>query len=277
MVTLRRDSCMKFHTIAGLPRSGSTLLQRILAQNPGFFCSSTSPLSGVLAQTSLMLSELDEVKGMLASDRERTEGRVLQALRGFVHGWYPTQQAKVVFDKGRGWCHNAALLGALFPQAKILVTVRDPRAVFSSIEKGNANTPLFSLAKTPHEKSAIGRYRQMFDHGGLVGTCIDGVEDLLRRGDDRAFYVEYEDLCTEPEETVQAIYEFLDEPWYKKHNFKKILNTAEDVDAMWLHKFEHQGPEAIQPPAPWQENCPPDIAADIMQRFNGFNQAFGYS
>lgn len=269
---------MKFHVIAGLPRSGSTLLQRILTQNTKFHCSSTSPLSGLLAQTSLHLSELDEVKGMLAHDRKATENRVLQALRGFVYGWYPTQQAKVVFDKGRGWCHNASLLGALFPQAKILVTVRDPRAVFASIEKGNSNTPLFSLAKTPQEKSTIGRYRQMFDHGGLVGNCINGVEDLLRRDDERAYYVEYEDLCSDPEGTMRDIYEFIDEPWYRKHNFDKILNTAEDVDAIWLNKFEHTGPETIQQPKPdaWRENCPADIAKDIMERFGGFNEAFGY-
>ena len=38
----------RFHFISGLPRSGSTLLQNILSQNPRFYCSPTSGLFDLL-------------------------------------------------------------------------------------------------------------------------------------------------------------------------------------------------------------------------------------
>ncbi|HIM20494.1 MAG TPA: hypothetical protein EYM28_07835, partial [Rhodospirillales bacterium] len=46
----------KFHFIAGLPRSGSTLFSALLRQNPDFYADISSPVmglvDGVIAQTS---------------------------------------------------------------------------------------------------------------------------------------------------------------------------------------------------------------------------------
>lgn len=272
---------MRFHAIAGLPRSGSTLLQNILNQNPAFHASSTSPIAPLLAETSLFLSTQAEVKSLLARDRRSTEERILIAMRGLVRGWYEARShdAEVVFDKGRGWCHNVNLLTALWPQARIIVMVRDLRSVFASIERANEATPMFSLAKSPQEKTVFTRYDTLFAPAGMVGICLNGIEDMLRRGNPAAIYVQCEAFCRNPEVVTRNLYDQLGERWFPGHDFDDVKNTAEDLDALWLNKFEHVGAGKVRPrdPEEWRDHCPGDIASMIMTRFAAFNAAFGYA
>lgn len=269
---------MNFHVVTGLPRSGSTLLCNILNQNPAFHASSTSVLPQTLATLSGLWSNSPEIKSDLINDRDRTNERMLRGMRALVEEWYADQGDKLVFDKGRGWALNALLLKQLYPESRILVTVRDLRAVFGSVEKQHRANPILDHAGTILQKALYTRADQMFSAEGLIGGPIAGVEDLVRRQLPGVMIVQYEALSKNPGFVLDKVYAELGcEPF--EHDFNNVEATSTDVDALYLDKFEHRGNGKVEPAetSDWQKFVSPDLGTTIMQRFPFYNKAFSYT
>jgi sulfotransferase len=266
---------MKFHTIAGMPRSGSTLLCNVLSQNPRFFASSTSCMAQTVRSLSNLWSRSPEVKSELLHDKEATETRMVRASRALVEAWY-SDKAPVVFDKGRFWNLGATVLHQLFPDAHMLVCVRDLRGIFASVEKQHERNPILDEAGNAVELTKYNRADRMFSPNGLIGQQILGVEDLLRRQLPYVHVISYETFVQNPQLIIDRIYTVIAETPYE-HDFENVQRTATDADALYLNKFPHEGTGRIEArDEDWKEHVPPDIASLIMQRFRGYNQAFGY-
>lgn len=263
-----------FHVIAGLPRAGSTLLCNILNQNPDVYASSTSHVPSVLASLTSVHTQSPELKSIVINDRDGTFERLRAGLRGYCEGWYRGRH--VVFDKSRMWNHNANLLKWIWPEAKIIICVRDLRHIFGSIERRHAETAVFDDADSLIKKTAYHRADAMFGPEGIIGLPINGIEDILRRRPGNSKVVRYEDLVTEPESTLQQIYEFIGlDP--HGHDFDNVENTAEDVDALYNHKYPHDGSGPVKPPTDdWRDWVSDDIASLIMNKFQTYNASFRY-
>jgi sulfotransferase len=262
----------RFHAIGGLPRSGSTLLCNILNQNPRFHASSTSGVAQAVLNTAAFMSGQAETRSALANDAAGTHQRFVAALRGIVRGWYADQREPVVFDKSRAWNVNALGLAQMFPSAKLIVMVRDPRAVFASVEKQHRKNSLLGADTVER------RARSMFARGtGMIGSPIAGVEDILRRGADNVTLIKYESFVANPTVVLRNLYDSLGEVWYE-HDLDHVENVATDLDALWLGKFPHEGHGKVEArPDDWQTYVSPDIATNIMREFRAFAGAFGYA
>lgn len=267
---------MNLRAIAGLPRSGSTLLCNLLAQNPAFRVGSTSCVPQALHNLSAFLSTTPEVKSDLAHDRAGTEIKVREAMRSFVSAWYGNDE-RIVFDKSRAWPHNAALLFDLFPDAHLVLCVRDPRGVFGSIEKQHMKFPAFDDSANPNDRTMFARADRMFSPEGIIGITIVGIEDVVRRFKSRVSVVQYETFAAQPEDAMRRLYAEMGDPWFA-HDFESVEPTATDLDALYLHKFPHEGSGKVMPPRrdEWREYVTEDIAGLIMARYADFNRAFGY-
>ena len=265
-----------FNVVTGLPRSGSTLLTNVLNQNPDFYASSTSPLPQLLAITSNFLSTAPEISSMLIHDKETTNQRMIETMRAMIRTWH--QADKHVFDKSRGWANNALLLHQLFPEAVIIVTVRDLRSVFGSVEKQHQKNPILDHAQNPNGKQLYTRADQMFSPDGLIGSATMAVEDLIRRRHKHVVLVVYEQFCDNPQYTIDEIYSALKVKKFD-HNFDQVENVAEDVDELYLGKFEHRGEGKVEkvPENEWQEYVSSDIGDAIMRRYPFYNRAFKYT
>ncbi len=267
---------MKLHAIGGLPRSGSTLLCNVLAQNPRFHASSTSCVAQTISGVSSFLSAQDEIKSYLAHDKERTEQRIIAGLRGFIEGWYADIDEPVVFDKSRAWNLNAALLTQLYPEAMLIIVVRDLRSIFASIEKQDRKNPSLSLNAEP--RTLARKATAMFAREtGMIGAPVAGVEDILRRKHGNVSIIKYEAFVANPEVVLKNLYNDLGEEWFE-HDLDDVQARSTELDALWLHKFPHDGSGKIAPREDsWSDWISPDIAREIMTLFGAFNGAFGYA
>lgn len=265
------------HVIAGLPRSGSTLLCNLFNQNPRFFASSTSEIPIIVGKLIHHFSTGVEIKGELARDRVHTEDRIRRSIKAFLGGWYHEQlgQGKIVFDKCRAWPHHTLALRELYPDSKVIILVRDLREVFASIEKQHRKTPLLDDVGTSTAKTIYDRADRMFSPGGLIGNPLEGIKDIIDRGLD-ALFVRFEDLVEYPERTLNKIYCYLlEEPF--EHDYENVVNTATDPDHLYLFKFPHKGEGKVEPPPPqWQNYMSDDLALTIMAQFGWFNERFRY-
>lgn len=259
-----------FHVICGLPRSGSTLLCNILAQNPAFSVLHTSPLPSLLDHFAQGVSNTPEVKGMLQHDEASTDESVYEMARGMIQALHAKEA--VCFDKSRIWNVHQFTLARLFPEAKIICCVRDLRAVFGSFEKHwRRNT----LMQVPFGYTIRARMQNQFSPEGLIGAALTGVDDLVLFNSPAVLFVHYEALVQHPKQILDRLYQHINEAAFE-HDFDNVKNTSIDPDCLYLNKFPHKGDGKVQDETDWQQFVPQQIAGEIMQTYNAYNQVFSY-
>jgi len=265
-----------FNVVTGMPRSGSTLLCNILNQNAEVYAGSTSPLPELLSTFVNIFSNSSEIQTYLIRDFDSTNSRLTSIVRAVVEEWYSGEE-RSVFDKSRGWTFNALLLTELFPKAKIIAVVRDLRSIFGSVEKQHRKTPIFDTASNPIEKTVLARADKMLGPDGIIGQSAVGMEDVMARLSERVFVVQYEAFTLDPKAKLLELYDFLGCDQFQ-HNFDNVKNTAEDVDALYLNKFPHEGSGKVTKADrnEWKKYLTPELGGMIHQRYPQYNALFGY-
>jgi sulfotransferase len=241
--------------VAGMPRSGSTLLMNILGQNKNFHVTSTSGLIEVIFQIRNRFSEIQAFKAMGEAAMDK---KCIQTMRGALDGFYSDVTAPVVFDKSRGWEAYAEVLQlVLGAKPKIIVPVRDVREVLASFEKLYRNT--MSTRQLPDERNTFFQYQTVEGRcnallnmqGGIVGVPINRIRDAVNRGwRSSMLFVEYSRLCSKPREMMEEIYDFIGQK-YEKHDFNKVIQITKEDDLVYLYKGLHD----IRPKVEPQESC----------------------
>jgi len=118
-----------FHFLSGLPRSGSTLTAAILRQNPRFHAGMSSPVAALFDGIISQVSAGTELAPMVDTDQRA------RLLRGLFESYYADRDEPVIFDTNRAWTAQLPALTKLFPEAKVICTVRDVSWVMDSLER----------------------------------------------------------------------------------------------------------------------------------------------
>jgi len=218
------------HFMAGLPRSGSTLLCNILNQNPRFHATSTS---GILDIVLAIRNQWENVNEFRASPNKEGKNAVV---KGILQNYYSTIERPVIFDKSRGWCGYIELAEHILERKiKILVPVRtitDILASFEQLWRNQAHEWQFPQEKSNYYEwqTVEGRADVWMKNDQPVGIAYNKIRDALSRGfADRMLFVEFEYLTSAPEETMKQIYNFLEEDYYK-HDFNHVIQTTSEND-----------------------------------------------
>lgn len=253
----------KYYFMAGLPRSGSTLLSAILNQNPRFYSGPSSPVVPTMLalETSLQQDELflaypkvDFAKGLI---------------RSVIDHYYSDTDKPVVFEKNRSWVNRMEYIPGYFgiEHPKILFPVRDVSEILTSF--------ISMIRRNPHivnerlnfiDQNLVQSGIPLNDENrcryiagpGILGQSFDGLKKALSEGYRKNIhFIEYKDLTRNPEETMKAIYDFLGEPYYK-HDFKNLKNIHRENDEQLygltdMHevrkelKYTSEAPEDVLP------------------------------
>lgn len=244
-----------YHFIAGLPRSGSTLLSALLRQNPRFQSSVTSPLYAMV----------DRMVDAMSAEKKYSsffdDGRRARVLRGVFDSYYGDTGAEVIFDTNRMWTASAAMLSILFPSAKIICCVRDVFRIIDSFERIIRSNPLQynSLFNYKNEPSIYGRVQIMMNtRDGVIG----GPHAALRSAwftefASKLIVVRYESLTLTPAKTLAALYGLLGEAPFG-HDIAAVEADETEYDSRiglpGLHRVR-KGVSVLEKPL----TIPPDI------------------
>ena len=229
------------HFIAGLPRSGSTLLCNILNQNPRFHATSTS---GILEIILALRNQWENVDEFRAAPNKEGKNAVI---RGILQNYYSIVDRPVIFDKSRGWCAYLELAEFILgKKVKVLVPVRSIVDILSSFEKlwrKQAHEWQF-----PQERNFYSEWQTVEGRANIwmrsdqpVGISYNRIHDAISRGfADRMLFIEFDHLTTYPEQTLRTIYNFLGEEYYD-HDFNNVVQTTSENDDIHgipgLHKI----------------------------------------
>lgn len=243
------------HFVAGLPRSGSTLLCNLLMQNPRFY---VTPTSGLVDALVLVRNQWDTLETYVAAPNDVGKRNFM---RGAFSHYFDDVERPVVFDKNRAWLAYAEMAQELIGiRPKFLVTVRDIRDVLASFEKlwrkGSAIRPL-SQEKAFGAKWATveGRCEIWCDQAQVVGASYNWIKDALLRGwGDAMHFVRFHDLTTRPHETLRAIYDFLGERPFAHDTLHVQRLTQEEFDYVRGMPDLHNIREEVRPVrSDWKE------------------------
>lgn len=222
---------------SSMPRSGSTLLQNILGQNPDIYTTPTSGLYEILAAARTIFSDGLEFKA-------QNQNQMYDGFRGFLksglYGFYNNITDKpIVIDKCRGWNSEWEFVNAFDPNPKMICMIRDIRAVYASLEKKFRKNPLIDhhltswgdLVGTNTDKRI-----DVWSKNPPIGPSMDRIYQVLVQGLHRKIlFVKFEDLTTNPNEQIRRIYDYLELPFYQ-HDFDNV-NQITNEDDRWFGVF----------------------------------------
>lgn len=232
--------------IVGMPRSGTTLIEQMLASHPAVFGGGEMRhLPDLLEQT---FGFNEPVHGVAYPERvpTLTSNMLTRVGQSYLdRAWRDAAPATHVTDKLTGNFLHAGMIHLTLPTARIIHVVRDPRDTCVSCF---AN--LFRLGDIPYsyDLGALGRYylhyRRLMAHWHAVLPA------------DAIMAVRYEELITNTETVLRVVTEFLGLPWNDRcldfHRQRRVVHTVSAGQVgrpiyatsvtRWRHFERHLGP-----------------------------------
>lgn len=268
---------MKIVFNSSLPRSGSTLLQNILAQNPAFHCTPTSGLLELLYGARSNFTNCPEFKAQDRKDMEAAFGMFCHGGMNAFYGIAP-KGTSVVVDKSRGWMAYYEWLASFYPDPKIIICIRDLRAIFASMEKlWRKNRNIQNPAENPGDMKMLTVDQRLAHWSGTppIGLGISRLADVIQKKiDDKFLFVRFEDLTSDPTAQLTRIYEFIGEQYFEHDLFHVEQKTHED-DQIYGIPDLHVIRQEVKPVAPdWNDVLGKQFSDSIVRAFPWFYERF---
>jgi sulfotransferase len=217
--------------LAGLPRTGSSLLTAILSQNPEFLSEGTSGLLSLIKNVEVIFERNEALKHALQNTNRRY---VEENFTNFVpHFYYGERSAKYVIDKNRHWTHPMAIESAkkyITENPKIIVMLRPIKEIAESI---------FYIAL---DNDNIDQAYAWLYGGDPLISPLEALKQGLELYKENFLFVTYDQLVLETEKTLDRIYDFLEVERFP-HDLSNIDSTnvqEGDYHLLGLHEIREK-------------------------------------
>jgi sulfotransferase len=232
-----------------MPRSGSTLLQNILGNNPEIYATPTSPVLDFLHASKRVYTQSPVVK---AQDEAEMKKAFLMYCRFAIHGYFHGLTDKpYIIDKSRGWGIARPFLDAFYENPKIVCMVRDLRDIVASMEKNYRKHPDkwdLSLEEEPQGVTIAERVTMWLNPSAKpVGSSLRNLREILHRGQDsKMLFVKFEDLCLNPKKEMKRVYDYLEIPYFAV-DYKNVQQVTHEDDKFHGRYGDHKIQNEIKP------------------------------
>lgn len=255
---------LEFFAIVGVGRSGTTLLMSMLnahpkiALPPEFHFVNQHIVPAPAASLSEAINRLEDDPrfarlGMTVEEvvRPFTQNQIpftmtnlyRQILQTYAH----KQNVSIIGDKAPKYVEYLPILHKIFPNAKIIHLIRDPRDVYLSRTKAGWS------ASRPDSMQYLA-YRAQYALGRRLGPQLFGANYLE---------IHYEHLLTQPETELKHICQFIGVPYQPE--MLAFSDSARDLvfpdEIAW--KKEALGPLLTNNMNKWRHDLPPEKIIQI--------------
>ena len=216
-----------FHFIAGLPRSGSTLLAAILRQNPRLYAHMSSPLAPIFNNLQGSMGPRSEFYPIISDERR------VAVLRGVFENYYSDLSPdRVVFDTNRMWTGKLSSLTLLHPNARVLCCVRPLPQIINSFEKSARKSP-YHVSRVFNCNPSANIYTRVDlinAPQGALGLPYGALKEaFFGPYADRLLIIPYDVLIRHPYQVINAIYAEIGEDHFE-HDFTSFEMQVDEFD-----------------------------------------------
>ena len=264
---------------SSLPRSGSSLLQNLLFQNPDIYATPTSGTLELLYGARANYTMSPEFK---AQDAELMKVAFQSFCMKGLYGFYnATTDKKYVIDKSRGWgIHRDFIQFVLGEEPKIICMVRDLRDIFASMEGNFRKHPDKQneiLDWTTGKGTTVPKRVDIWGQSPPVGLAIERLVEIFRMGySNKILFVKFENLCLYPDKEMERIYNYLEIPQYF-HDFNRIEQITKEDDEVYGAFGDHIIRTKLEPVKSRAiELLGGDVCDMIYENYRWFFNEFGY-
>lgn len=231
----------KYYFLAGLPRSGSTLLSSILNQNPKIYSGPGSPVVDLMFGAETFLTKCEQLQAY------PNENFIQTHISSIIKDFYKDVDNKIIIDKSRAWPNNIHLIKKYITNdVKIICTVRDVKEILASFIKINKKGLSFidqNLITERKNLTTENRCDHLMSDDGVVSNSLGAIYKCFERKEEKnLLLIEYDNLINNTENEIKKIYNFLNEEYFE-HNFNQIkqnFNINDDVYGLInMHKVNH--------------------------------------
>jgi len=265
---------------SSLPRSGSTLLQNILAQNPDIYA---TPTSGVLELIFAARANYTNSPEFKAQDTELMKKGYQSFCKEGMDAFYNAiTDKKYIVDKSRGWgIHYDFLKFIRNEEPKIICMVRDLRDIFASMENNFRKHPEKQsdiLDWSKGQGTTVPKRIDIWAQNPPVGLAIERLSEMFRTGiAEKVLFVKFEDLCLYPDTEMMRIYRYLEIPHFK-HDFDNIEQVTKEDDEIYGVFGDHAIRTKLEPVSSKAKSLlGKDVADWIWNNYEWFFKQFRYS
>lgn len=235
----------KFFFMAGLPRSGGTLMASILSQNPDVYVSAQSTLPNMLG------SAYNQYQSKENKDADQFQN-IYSVMETIIPTFYSGNSEKYIIDKNFSWLdpHPYVILERhLKNDIRVICPVRDILGILASwnrlCEKDKHNEYDKEILKNYKDKRPMADRRAQFfmEKGNSEENGIlQGIENLKRilypQFKDNILLVDYDDLTQNTVDSIAKVYDFLEIEHFD-HTFDN-LSTPHQYTDTWGVKDHHK-------------------------------------
>ena len=265
---------------SSMPRSLSTMLQNIMAQNPDFH---VTPTDGSLELVFGARANYTTSPEFLAQDSEL----MAKAFKSFCYnglmGYASALTDKpYLMIKSRGWGAYRGFLNEFYPNPKIICMVRNLKDVVASYEK------IFRKNQLKHDSlrndaeargtTVYKRIDEWMDGRNTIGRAVERILGIISEGyDNKILFVKAENLCLYPESEMIRIYEYLEVPHFQ-HDFDNIEQVTQEDDSVYgLTKDLHTiRPKLTPMPSDADYIIPKDALNWLYEKYKWYYDKFNY-
>jgi hypothetical protein len=259
--------------MAGLPRSGGTLLSSILNQNPDIYVSPQSALPNILSST---YGQYFSKENKDADQRKN----IYWAMDSIIPNFYQGNSEKYIIDRSFSWLapHLYMMLEQhLKNPIKILFPVRNILEILSSWNRICDNDPennydkeilrIDSSESTIYDKRAE-YFMVMPCNCGIDHGMITAIENLKRiwlsEFQKNIMIIDYENLVSDTQSVLANTYDFLEIKKYQ-HRYEE-LETPHEYKDTWGVKNQHKVKSLISSE---KYNISEIFSQDVIDKYSG--------
>lgn len=183
-----------------------------------------SPVGSIVMSTKASLENIQEIQALIR------EGATNDILRGIFHSYYQKTDSPIVIDNNRMWSAQLPTLVDLFPDLKMIITVRNPAWIINSLEKITRKDDSQKSRIRPCLEKVEDRAAVYMARRGIIGRALLNLRHALaNKHSHRVLIIDYDLLCEQPQTVLAEIYSFCDFPAFS-HDFQNVQYEHDAFD-----------------------------------------------
>lgn len=224
---------MNISLITGMPRSGTTYVQKLLGTNPEIHTNN---------RTCHIPEYISELKKVFEPGKDASSTTIEQTQKEFeifVRGGFLANcdSNKINIFKSRNYIIHFDLMCSICPNVKYIHFVRDLKDVVLSIYH---STKQYNYKDGYDGLSKVERVNFILNNSFLSPWIknLPYVIDTINDNKSKFLIVKYEDFCLDTEKTLNTISNFIGVS--NNYKFENIDNKNYHIDTSYLHTVSHE-------------------------------------